>query len=114
MFIIDTYIKQILGHQVSDHIRATANISAIKKAFKNFKPPSFYHSDREIQYTSKEYTKILEANGSKISMGIKAKDNAHSEIINRTTKEEYLSHWKSDNYNQLVRLVNKAVKKIQC
>lgn len=110
IFVIDAYTKQIVGHQVSDHMRATANITAIKKAFKNFKPPSYHHSDRGSQYTSKEYTKILEANGSKISMGLKAQDNAYAERINRTIKEEYLSHWKPDNYKQLVRLVNKAVK----
>lgn len=38
VFIIDVYTKIIVGHQVSDNMRATANIRAINMAFKNYTP----------------------------------------------------------------------------
>src|SRR5699024_12336779 len=68
-----------------------------------------YHSDRGSQYTYKEYVNLLKRNGSKISMALTAHDNAYAERINKTIKEEYLDHWKPKTFNQLKRMVKKAV-----
>lgn len=43
-------------------------------------------------------------------MGEKAQDNAYAERINRTIKEEYLSHWNIKTFKQLKRYVTRAVK----
>jgi transposase InsO family protein len=45
----------------------------------------------------------------KISMGLKAQENAYAERINRTIKEEYLQHWKAQTYDQLKHHINRAV-----
>ena len=42
-------------------------------------------------------------------MSLSAQDNAYAERINRTIKEEYLDHWKPENFEQLKRCTNKAV-----
>lgn len=110
IFIIDVYTKEIVSHKVSDHMRATANVYALKKALTNHKRPKIHHSDRGTQYTSTTYTKLLEGLGSKISMGLCAQDNAYAERINQTIKYEYLNYWKPKTYKQLVSQVNKAVK----
>lgn len=109
VFIIDVYTKKIVGYSIANHMRATANIKALKMALKNHKAPAIHHSDRGSQYTYKEYIKLLEANGSKISMALTGQDNAYAERINRTIKEEYLDYWKPQTLEQLKRMTKRAV-----
>ena len=109
VFIIDVYSKQIVGYQVSDHMRASANVKALRMAFRTHKPPLIHHSDRGAQYTSNDYTSLLNDNGSAISMGLIAQDNAYAERINRTIKEEYLSYWKPKNFKELKGCLKRAV-----
>lgn len=109
IFIIDVYTKKIVGHQLSNHMRASANIKALKSALKTNEAPRIHHSDRESQYTSREYIGILKDNGCEISMSTTAMNNAYAERINRTIKEEYLQYWNIEKYEQLKRALNKAV-----
>lgn len=109
VFIIDVYTKNIVGYSISNHMRVEANISALKMAFKKHKPPEIHHSDRGSQYTSKVYLSLLRENSCEISMGLIAQDNAYAERINRTIKEEYLSYWRAENFQQLKNQVKKAV-----
>ena len=48
-------------------------------------------------------------NGSKISMGLTAQDNAYVERFHRTIKEEYLKYWKPNSLTQLRKCIDKAV-----
>ena len=109
VFIIDVYTRNIVGYQVSDHMRATANINALKMALKGHEPPEIHHSDRGSQYVCKEYISILKNENSKISMGLSAQDNAYAERINKTIKEEYLDYWMPISFSQLKACVKKAV-----
>ena len=109
VFIIDVYTKKIVGYQVSDNMRATANLKAIKMALKEHKAPKIHHSDRGSQYTYKNYINLLSANETKVSMALSAQDNAYAERINRTIKEEYLDYWEPETFNQLKAYVKKAV-----
>ena len=109
VFIIDVYTKKIVGYEVSDHMRGTANVKALKMALKENKAPKIHHSDRGSQYIYKSYTDLLESNTTTISMALSAQDNAYAERINRTIKEEYLDHWKPQTFSQLKSQVKKAV-----
>jgi transposase InsO family protein len=109
VFIIDVYSKKIVGYSITDHMRATANVAALKMALKDHKPPDIHHSDRGSQYTYKAYVDLLKQNKVKISMALSAQDNAYAERINRTIKEEYLNHWKPQSFAQLKRMIKKAV-----
>lgn len=109
VFIIDVYTKKIVGYQISNHMRATANIDALSQALKVNKAPLIHHSDRGSQYICKEYNELLKANQSKISMALSGQDNAYAERINRTIKEEYLDYWKPKTFEQLKRCMEKAV-----
>ncbi len=109
VFIIDVYTKKIVGYQVSDNMRAKANLSALKMALKDNKPPLIHHSDRGSQYTSKEYINLLKSHNSKISMALSAQDNAYAERINRTIKLDYIEHWKPKTFIELKAMVKKAV-----
>lgn len=109
VFIIDVYTKKIVGHQLTNSMRAVANIKAMEMALNNNKAPKIHHSDRGAQYVYKPYIELLKANNSKISMALSAQDNAYAERINRTIKEEYIDYWKPKNYEQLKKCVDKAV-----
>lgn len=112
VFIIDVYTKQILGFQASNHMRAEANIAALKMAIKNSGKSTkglIHHSDRGSQYGDNRYTKLLTDSGSFISMGLIAQENAYAERINGTIKNEYLKYWIINDLATLRRLLSKAV-----
>lgn len=109
VFIIDVYTKKIVGYNVSDHMRASANVRALKMALKENQEPKIHHSDRGSQYTYKGYTDLLEQNGIKISMALSAQDNAYAERINRTIKNDYIERWKPKSFSELKRMIKRAV-----
>jgi putative transposase len=109
VFILDVYTRKIVGYQVSSHMRATANVAALKMAFKENRPPLIHHSDRGSQYVYEDYLGMLKEQECRISMGLTAQDNAYAERINQTIKDEYLMYWKPSTYEQLTRDVTRAV-----
>ncbi len=109
VFIIDVYTKKIVGYKVSDNMRASANMTALKMALNENKAPEIHHSDRGSQYTYRNYIKLLRLQKTKISMSFSGLDNAYAERINRTIKEEYLSYWKPKTFHQLKQYIKKAV-----
>ena len=109
VFIIDVFTRKIVGYQVSDHMRATANLEALQLGLQNYKAPKVHHSDRGSQYIYGEYIDLLKSNGTNISMGLTAQDNAYAERINRTIKEEYLNYWKPKNFFELKEMMSRAV-----
>lgn len=112
VFIIDVYTRIIKGYQVSDNMRAEANIKALKMAFKE-KGENLeglvHHSDRGGQYVDKQYLKLLQDHGIEVSMGLKAQDNAYAERINGTIKNEYLKRWNINDFKSLRTRLKKAV-----
>jgi len=109
VFIIDVYNKQIVGHQVADHMRTDMTLIALRTALDAHGPPDIHHSDRGVQYTSRSYTGLLKEHGIQISMGLTAEDNAYAERGNRTIKEEYLDHWKPKDFKELKGCLRRAV-----
>jgi hypothetical protein len=113
VFIVDVYTKEILSFTVSSHMKAEANLRALRQALRKitFLPGELiHHSDRGAQYGSNIYRKTLENNGIQISMGLKAQDNAYVERVNGTIKNEYLKRWDIDNEKKL-RIKTKAAVK---
>lgn len=109
VFILDVYTRKIVGYQVSGHMRATANVAALKMAFKENKPPLIHHSDRGGQYIYELYISLLNNENCQISMGLTAQDNAYAERINQTIKDEYIRHWNPSSFEQLTKDIKKAV-----
>lgn len=109
VFIIDVYTKKVVGYSVSDHMRATANIQALKIALKDHDPPKIHHSDRGSQYIHEGYIGLLKKHDVKLSMGKIAQENAYAERINGTIKNEFLKLWKPESFDQLKTMTKKAV-----
>ena len=109
VFIIDVYTKKIVGYEVSNHMRGTANMNALQMALNDNDAPMIHHSDRGAQYIYGQYIKLLKDNASQISMALSAQDNAYAERINKTIKEEYLDYWKPKTFEELKKCLDKAV-----
>lgn len=110
-FIIDIYTKVIRGYQVSDHMRAEANIKALAMALKEVGqvPGLIHHSDRGSQFTDTRYRDLLTQHDIHISMGLIAQENAYAERINGTIKNEYLKFKTINSFSDLKREVRIAV-----
>ena len=91
--ITDMYSRKILGYNLSEDLKASSAVKALKMALRNMSSikDCIHHSDRGIQYCSHQYTKILKKNEMLISMTENGDplENPIAERINRTIKEEF-------------------------
>ncbi|MCX6262877.1 MAG: IS3 family transposase [Bacteroidia bacterium] len=91
--ITDLFSRKIVGYDISDSLEAEGCKRALKKALSIVRDTKgiIHHSDRGIQYCSKEYIKILRKNKMEISMAAKGDsyENAVAERVNGILKQEY-------------------------
>ena len=76
-------------------------IAALKMAIANRNTDKLiHHSDQGIQYTCKDYIKILKDNGIRISMSAKGNpyDNAYAESLIKTIKQEEVYLWQYETF----------------
>jgi len=98
--ITDAYSRKIVGHHVSDDMKVSSAIIALKKAMLQ-KPPEtivMHHSDRGIQYCSTDYVALLQQHHSLISMTQSGDplENAIAERVNGILKTELISPYYKD------------------
>lgn len=112
-FILDVYSRRILGYCVSDHLRAIANVKALKQAFRSRKRADLsqliFHSDGGAQYLDQGFVELLRERGISSSMCNAATDNAYAEKLNDVIKNEYLEHYGIKDMNELKRIVKRTV-----
>lgn len=114
ILIMDVYSRRIVGYQVSDNLRAENNIKALKMALDTrgnckYGLGLIHHSDRGSQYTSENYTNLLDEFEIQISMCSNVYENTHLERVNGTIKNRYLKYWNMDNLYQLRQRLEQAV-----
>jgi transposase InsO family protein len=93
--ITDAYSKKIMGFNLSRSLDSSNAVNCLQDALeKNSKPISglIHHSDRGIQYCSKEYVNLLQENSIMISMTENGdpRENPIAERVNGILKHEYL------------------------
>ena len=93
--ITDAYSRKIVGHYVSDDMRVSSAVVALKKALaqKPVETIVIHHSDRGIQYCSNEYVNLLQQHHAMISMTQSGDplENAVAERVNGILKTELIS-----------------------
>lgn len=92
--ITDGYSRKIIGFHVSDDMKVSSAVVALKKALSQ-KPPEtivIHHSDRGIQYCSTDYVNLLLQHNAMISMTDKGDplENAIAERVNGILKTELI------------------------
>ena len=98
--ITDAYSRKIVGFNVSDDMKVSSAVVALKQALAQ-KPPEtivIHHSDRGIQYCSTEYVNLLLEHNAMISMTNNGDplENAIAERVNGILKTELISGSYSD------------------
>ena len=93
--ITDAYSRKIVGFHVSDDMRVSSAVVALKKAIDQ-KPADaivIHHTDRGIQYCSTEYVALLKQHHARISMTQNGDpyENAIAERVNGILKTELIS-----------------------
>jgi len=106
--IIDIYSHRIVGHAIGKTLSSELALAALEmsittRSVKNL----IHHSDQGIQYTCKDYIKILKDNGIRISMSAKGNpyDNAFAESLIKTLKQEEVYLWQYETYHDVVERV---------
>lgn len=112
--ITDQYSRKILGYALSKSLSIEGSVEALRMALRGIKHPKMliHHSDRGIQYCSKEYTDLLKAKGVGISMTEEnhVYENALAERVNGILKDELQLGEKLVSYRVAKKLVDEAVK----
>jgi len=113
-FVIDVYTRQIIGSHCSRNLSSASQLHCLKKAVKSQKGRNLdqliVHTDRGTQYTCGRYKDYLQKKGFKQSMAHYAWQNAYSERVNRTIKNNYLKHYRIKTYQNLSVGLTKAVR----
>ncbi len=112
--ITDAYSRKIMGYAVEDNMETESMIEALKMALiRRQKGPieTIHHSDRGLQYCSKEYVNMATKNNIKLSMTENGDpyENALAERMNRTIKEEFGLDRRMKNKEQVKKLVQESI-----
>jgi len=95
--ILDVYSRRAIGYALSRNLDTQLTLSALRMAIdqRNTPPGCIHHSDRGVQYASKDYIKELEFYKFQISMSRKGNpyDNAFAESFMKTLKSEEVHLW---------------------
>lgn len=91
--ITDLYSRKIVGYDISNSLELAGCLRALKSALAKIKPGPglIHHSDRGIQYCSKQYVKMLKKHQCLISMTEEnhCYENAVAERVNGILKDEF-------------------------
>jgi transposase InsO family protein len=94
--VMDLFSRKIVGWAMRDHMQVELTSSALTMAVRQQRPGAglIHHSDRGVQYASREYRGALAAAGVTASMSRKADcyDNAPMESFFHTLKTELVHH----------------------
>lgn len=115
--VMDAYTRQILGWAVGPNLSTVYPLAALRMAIDKRKSQgrdvagTIHHSDRGVQYASKEYIDELRANKMRVSMTERGdpKDNPQAERINNTVKNELLRGCHFSRIGQVRDALVKAV-----
>ena len=90
--ILDGYSRLVVGRCLAPSLHSEFAVTALKQAIETRRPQPglVHHSDRGVQYASREYTGVLEAHGIIPSMSRPGNpwDNASCESFLKTLKRE--------------------------
>jgi putative transposase len=111
--VTDVFSRKIVGYAVDANMEAESMVKALKMATGQKKSEIFtiHHSDRGLQYCSKEYVEFSNKNNIRLSMTENSDpyENALAERMNRTIKEEFGLNRKMKNKQQVEELLKESI-----
>ena len=111
--ITDAYSKKIMGYQLANNMMTIETAKALNKAINKrvYTGKLIHHSDRGLQYCSKEYTQKLKSNNIEISMTENSDpyENAVAERINGILKDEFGMDYIFEDFNSMDKQLNESI-----
>jgi transposase InsO family protein len=112
--ITDAYSRKIMGYSFWEDLSAEGCLEALKMALKergDQQMQLIHHSDRGIQYCSKEYVKMLTAANINISMTENGDpyENALAERVNGILKTEFQLYSSNVGFRQTGEMIDKSI-----
>lgn len=112
--ITDKFSRKIVGYAIAENMETENMIGALKMAINqkvNQTIKTIHHSDRGMQYCSKEYALMTAKNNIELSMTENGDpyENALAERMNRTIKEEFGMDRKMKSKEQVKKLVEESI-----
>src|SRR5690606_17821349 len=112
--ITDAFSRKIVGYAIDSTMETTSMISALKMATAqkiNRKADTIHHSDRGLQYCSREYVALTAKSNIRLSMTENSDpyENALAERMNRTIKEEFGMNRRLKSKEQAIQLVKESI-----
>jgi putative transposase len=90
--VLDAFSRRVIGWALGRTLEAELAVAALRMALieRNPEPGLVHHSDRGVQYASRDYTRMLQQHQAIISMSRKGNpyDNAACESFMKTLKYE--------------------------
>lgn len=100
--VLDAFSRRCIGRDLGRRLDDGLTITALKMALssRELGPGLVHHSDRGVQYASKDYTDLLKEHGIAISMSRSGNpyDNAKAESFMKTLKYEEVYLWEYDSF----------------
>ncbi len=114
-FLTDAYSHKIVGCNMAKTLEALESLKALKMALQDFEGPAshlIHHSDRGLQYCSKEYVGLLNKYEIQISMTESGDplENPIAERVNGIMKEEYLDVQDLISVKEAIIYLHKAIR----
>jgi len=90
--VLDWYSRRVLSWRLSNTLTTDFCVEAVEEAVHLYGRPDIFNTDQGSQFTSTDFTGLLEANGIRISMDGKGcwRDNVLVERLWRTIKYEHV------------------------
>ena len=113
--ITDAYSRKVVGYNLSKDLSSLETIKALKMALQSSNLEEsglIHHSDRGVQYCSKEYVKLLQDANIQISMTQDGNplDNSIAERVNGILKGEYLECYEVSDVKTAKNLLREVVR----
>jgi transposase InsO family protein len=106
--LIDVYSRKIVGYALGKTLSPKLAIAALSMVIATRNTNNLiHHSDQGIQYTCKDYIKILKDNNIGISMSVKGNpyDNAFAESFFKTLKQEEVYLWDYETFSDVIERI---------
>jgi putative transposase len=114
--LLDAFSRRCLGWALRRSLEAALVLEALRMALmrRHPRPGLVHHSDRGVQYASRDYTALLQQHGIRISMSRLATpyDNAQAESFIKTLKYEEVYRAEYRDLEEAQALIGKFLEKI--
>lgn len=111
--VMDVFTRSIRGWHLSRRMDQGLTLTALRKGLDKGQP-QIHHSDQGVQYAATEYVKLLQQQGTQISMAEvgQAWQNGYAERLMRTIKEEEVDLSEYQNFTQACQHIEEFLEQV--